>query len=440
VSVTVLANTAANDQALCHTDAVLSAVSRECRPMLLNDPFTLLLLITPFGVMTAILLCLSSMSLSKHNAPLYWWLGGDLLLTAYRTADILQPDLLAPEYAWLGIFSPQNALLASTTLLLAAIGAHTAALLQFDERHGRRAFLLRVVWVPPVLYAVIAVLTLHTSWLLPWFSLMAFLTVAYQFRISLTLKDRYRGAWGLLAGQAAVMYFHASSALMLVIDPLPPLPFDEPDLLSRGALAVDFMVSFLFTLSFALMLQERLRMQLLQISVTDALTGALNRRGATPMLDQAWAQAASAERTMAVVMIDLDHFKQINDRFGHSVGDTVLQRFAETVFSLKRSADIFVRWGGEEFLLVLPHTDVSQAQQFLDRLRERLLSQDLNEHLPVHIAFSAGLAQTSQGAGDNFEEVLRAVDRALYRAKLRRDRVEVVQSSDYAAAEAVQTL
>ncbi|MCD5992852.1 GGDEF domain-containing protein [Pseudomonas sp. CDFA 602] len=398
--------------------------------MLLNDPFTLLLLITPFGLMTAVLLCLSCMSMSQRNAPLYWWLAGDLLLTAYRLADILQPGLLAPEYAWLGIFSPENALLASTTLLLAAIGCHTAALIQFHQDTTRPHLALRVVLLPALLYGVLAAVMLHTSWLLPWFSVMALLAIACQFRISLGLKDRYRGAWGLLAGQAVVMYFHASSALGLIIEPIGPLPFDEPDLLSRPALAMDFMVSFLFTLSFALMLQEQLRRQLYLLGVTDALTGAMNRRGAAATLAKEWSQAAQGKYSVAVAMIDLDNFKAINDTFGHSVGDSALQRFADAVFVLKRAPDIFVRWGGEEFLLVFPRTSVQQAQGILDQLSESLKSLEIAPRLPLRIGFSAGLAETMVAQNDHFEALLRAVDKALYRAKQHRGRVEVVELAD----------
>ncbi|SHM91067.1 diguanylate cyclase (GGDEF) domain-containing protein [Pseudomonas asturiensis] len=398
--------------------------------MLLNDPFTLLLLITPFGLMTAILLCLSCMSLSRRNAPLYWWLAGDLVLTAYRVADMLQPGLLAPDYAWLGIFSPEQALLASTGLLLVAIGCHTAALIQFHERTGDRYFYATVVLTPALLYCVIAVLILSTSWLLPWFSFMALLVIGYQFKVSLGLKDRYRGAWGLLAGQAVVMYFHGSSALQLIIEPIGPLPFDEPDMLSKGALAMDFMVSFLFTLSFALMLQEQLRMQLYTLGVTDALTGAMNRRGAAATLDREWAHASSGKYPLAVAMIDLDNFKVINDTFGHAVGDTALQCFAQTVFTLKRSPDIFVRWGGEEFLLVFPRTSARQAQDFLDRLRDVLKARELEPGLPLRIGFSAGLAETTVDHHPSFERLLSAVDKALYRAKQHRDRIEVVTTAD----------
>lgn len=398
--------------------------------MLLNDPFTLLLLVTPFGLMTAILLCLSCMSLSGHNTSLYWWLAGDMVLTAYRLADILQPGLLPADYAWLGIFSPEQALLASTGLLLVAIGCHTAALIQFHERTGERYFHATVVLMPALLYSVIAWLTLHSSWLLPWFSFMALLTIGYQFKVALGLKDRYRGAWGLLVGQAVVMYFHGTSAVQLIVEPIGPLPFDEPDLLSRGALAMDFMVSFLFTLSFALMLQEQLRMQLYTLGVTDALTGAMNRRGAATTLDKEWTQASKGRYPMAVAMIDLDNFKVINDTFGHAVGDRVLQCFAQAVFTLKRSPDVFVRWGGEEFLLVLPRTSVQQAQSLLDRLRDALDVRELEPGLSLRIAFSAGLAEATTCHHESFEGLLRAVDRALYRAKQHRDRIERVIMAD----------
>jgi diguanylate cyclase (GGDEF)-like protein len=198
------------------------------------------------------------------------------------------------------------------------------------------------------------------------------------------------------------------------------------------AMVMDFMVSFLFTLSFALMLQEQLRMDVLQLSITDTLTGALNRRGAAPILTREWKQAGHQRYPLAVAMIDLDNFKAINDAHGHSTGDAALQTFASTVMRLKRKTDVFVRWGGEEFLLVFPHTDIQQAQHFMARLREALRQPQPGSHLPLRLAFSAGLADASAaGSDENFEVLLKALDKALYRAKRQRDRVEVVELVDF---------
>lgn len=399
--------------------------------MLLSDPFSLLLIVIPFGIMTALLLCLSYVGPGRSSTALHWWLLGELLNTSYRVSELLQPGLLMPQLSWLEILSPQAAFLASTGLLITSIGFHTLALRHFLGDPGTPAVQVRLVVVPPLVYLAGALILLNTSWVLPWFSGMAMLVAAFQLRVCLKLRSQYRGVWGIIMTLTFAFGFHAWSAIGLLIEPIPPLPFDEPDMPSRMALVVDFVVSFLLTLGFALMLQEQLRMQALKLSITDVLTGALNRRGAQAILNQEWAQAMLGRHPMAVAMIDLDNFKNINDKYGHAVGDSALQVFADTVFSLKRHSDVFVRWGGEEFLLLFPRTDIQQAQVFMARLREALASRELDPALPLRIAFSAGLTQTDASLpSQSFDALLNTVDHALYRAKLHRDRVEVVGAQD----------
>ncbi|WP_295476802.1 GGDEF domain-containing protein [uncultured Pseudomonas sp.] len=399
--------------------------------MLLSDPFSLLLVLTPFGVMTALLLCLSYVGPGRSSKALHWWLLGELFNTSYRLSEMLQPGLLVPQLHWLEILSPRAALLASTGLLIASIGCHTVALLHFTGAAGSRARQARLLLILPLLYLSIALMLLDTAYIVPWFAGIAALGIALQMRPCLGLLRRYRGAWGIFATQLFAFGFQAWSCVSLLVEPLGPLPFDEPDMPSRMALLVDFMVSFLLTLGFALMLQEHLRLQAVQLSITDVLTGALNRRGAQSILDQQWKQALLGHCPMAVAMIDLDNFKRINDQYGHAVGDSALQVFAATVFALKRHSDVFVRWGGEEFLLLLPNTDIQQAQAFMQRLREALSSRQLDARLPLRLAFSAGLTQTGRSpAPQSFDALLRSVDHALYRAKVQRDCVELVGEAD----------
>jgi diguanylate cyclase (GGDEF)-like protein len=400
--------------------------------MLLNDPVTLLLVIIPFGLMTTLMLCLSYVGTSTHRAPLHWWIAGDLVLAAYRAVDLLQPGVLPQGYESLALFAPQTAFVASTAGLLLAIGFHTLALHQLSERPRSHAWHARILLAPVLLYGIGARVLLHNPFMLSWFFLFCVVTIGIQFWVTWPLRTRFRGAWALLAGHAALLLFHGHSTVTLAMNPPGPLSFEEPDMFSLPALAMDFMVSFLFTLSFALMLQEQLRQQVMQLSITDTLTGALNRRGAVSTLfRQDWHQSALQRYPLSVAMIDLDNFKQINDQHGHLTGDTALQTFAGTVKKLKRKDDVFVRWGGEEFLLVFPGTDIQQAQVFMTRLRDALSVEKRDGALPFPIGFSAGLAQSSSmNSQQDFEALLRSVDKALYRAKRVRGRVELVEAVD----------
>lgn len=395
-------------------------------PMLLNDPLTLLLLITPFGLLTTLMLCLSGVGIGKRHTPLLWWLAGDLLLAAYRSVDLLQPGVATGSYARLAVLSPVSAFLANTALLMLAIGGHTLALGHLAGRACSPLRQLLVLSGPALVYGVGASVLLHGAYIVPWFLLLTLSSIALQLCVTYPLKRRYRGAWGLLAGQLALLLFHGYNTLQMLIKPLPPLPFDEPDMFSLAALGMDFMVSFLFTLCFGLMLQEQLRLDILQMSLTDTLTGALNRRGATAQLFEGPRRlAAPANYPMCVALLDLDNFKRINDQYGHAAGDIALRVFASNVLRLKPQDVLFARWGGEEFLLVFPHTHLDTARQFLGQLRQALSEA---KDSPAPIRFSAGLAQTHAMATQSaFETVLHAVDQALYRAKSVRDRVEWVE-------------
>lgn len=392
--------------------------------MLLNDPLTLLYLITPFGLMTTLVLCLSYVGHGRHSPALHAWIVGDLVLAAYRVVPMLQPGLVPEHLPWLGLFTPGQCFTLNIALLLVAIGAHTLALHYMGERSMSNQRILATVLGPALAFALGAQALLPSGWVLPWFTGWLALAITWQLCATWSLRQRYRGAWGLIVGHVALILFHAGSTLAMLVETPPALVLDTPDLPSLAALAMDFMVSFLFTLSFALMLQEQLRHQIQHLSVTDSLTGAFNRRGASTLLRQEWAQALMRRYPAAVAMIDLDHFKRINDQHGHAVGDAALQLFARTVHALKRESDVFVRWGGEEFLLVFPHTEAEQAQGFLDRLTTALAA---DRQLPFTLSFSAGLADTrSLAARQDFETLLGHVDQALYRAKQVRGRVEVV--------------
>ncbi|REE92212.1 GGDEF domain-containing protein [Cupriavidus plantarum] len=403
--------------------------------MSFHDPVTLLLIITPFGLMTTLLLCLSYVGLGKDNASLHWWIAGDLLLAAYRIAAMLQPGVPQGALEWMPVMTPLAAFVTGTTLLLAAVGAHTLALLRLDAPSGEGqpsgTLLKRLGVALPLIYACGAPMAVRAGYALPWHSLFMVVTIVIQIGLTLRLARRYRGALGLLAGQTVIVVYHAWSAPMLARHPLPPQAFEHVFLPTVPALMMDVIVSFLFTLSYALALQEQLRLRIVQLSITDSLTGALNRRGAVSILNDAWARASAERHPIAIAMVDLDNFKRINDQYGHSAGDAALQRFADTVTRLKRQSDVFVRWGGEEFLLLLPRTDIGQAERFLARLRDNLKSLPLTPALPFHLEFSAGLADNhATVATPDFEAALRAVDKALYRAKVERDRVEVVSEAD----------
>lgn len=160
-----------------------------------------------------------------------------------------------------------------------------------------------------------------------------------------------------------------------------------------------------------------------ELAEVDELTGALNRRSIMRALGEEIARARRSRTTCTLALIDLDWFKRINDRFGHPAGDEVLRTFAIAMFANIRTIDKFGRYGGEEFLLILPETSDSAAQRTLDRLRVIVADLDWSAISPgLAVTMSAGLAMLRPD--DSPESILARADAALYRAKdLGRNRV-----------------
>jgi diguanylate cyclase (GGDEF)-like protein len=152
------------------------------------------------------------------------------------------------------------------------------------------------------------------------------------------------------------------------------------------------------------------------LATCDELTGLTNRRAAMERMQQELAVRTRAEPLMSVALIDLDHFKHINDNHGHAAGDAVLRRFADCARSTVRVGDTMARWGGEEFLLVMPATSSDDAMRGMERLREQLHQQAFDDIAPgLAVSFSAGVAEC-MGAGD-LEAAIERADKAMYQAK-----------------------
>ena len=162
------------------------------------------------------------------------------------------------------------------------------------------------------------------------------------------------------------------------------------------------------------------RRQLLQLASEDNLTGVPNRGHTVKLAAAALQSARARSQPLTVALLDFDHFKEINDHCGHAAGDHVLREFAQLARGALRASDVLGRWGGEEFLLVLPETTLDTALSSIERLRLLALgiaipAHDRPQPLP-RVTFSAGLATTTEGAG-SLDEIVARADAALYEAK-----------------------
>ena len=171
-------------------------------------------------------------------------------------------------------------------------------------------------------------------------------------------------------------------------------------------------------------LEEKVRLRTLELEAanraldmqarTDALTGLLNRRGFESQMAFALALARRSQRDLSLIAVDVDHFKRVNDTYGHEAGDEVLRRLGQTLAARLRSSDVVARLGGEEFVALLPDTDLTGAQAIAQALVDAMAEQ----HDPVvgRITVSAGVG-TMRDLQDTGADMLRRADAALYEAK-----------------------
>ncbi|MCA6215048.1 GGDEF domain-containing protein [Ideonella sp. B7] len=158
----------------------------------------------------------------------------------------------------------------------------------------------------------------------------------------------------------------------------------------------------------------RERMVAMQVlASTDPLTGLPNRRAMLEQLDNLLALAQRGRQVLSVLLLDIDHFKQVNDNHGHEVGDQVLSQLGQVLSSQVRACDLVGRWGGEEFLLLAPATLLEEARELAERIRQAVAT----TAFPHGRVLTVSLGVTQYRPDDHREALLRRADQALYRAK-----------------------
>jgi diguanylate cyclase (GGDEF)-like protein len=199
---------------------------------------------------------------------------------------------------------------------------------------------------------------------------------------------------------------------------------EEVDIAAVEAGAVDYLVKGALTprlleraLRYALKLDETLA-QLRQLAQHDELTRLFNRREFKRILEEEWDRSVRFQRPFSLVMVDIDHFKKINDVHGHQTGDEVLRHVASLLAGQVRNVDRVARYGGEEFALIMIETDRVGAAETIKRLGVLLAETPciVNSSLTIDVTLSAGIAASLEDAG-SATELVAAADRALYAAK-----------------------
>lgn len=251
----------------------------------------------------------------------------------------------------------------------------------------------------------------------------AFLIAALSFFIARDLLLRPTGNTPAIR---VTGYIYASNAVVFLIRAI--VAQDSPeavDLLNPNGVAAAMLLWLLctiiaITLGMVLMTAERLQADLNKQANHDPLTGALNRRSFSLLYEKAIAHSRRHTLPLSVLMIDLDNFKQVNDQLGHDFGDKVLCSFVAVAQKVLRQEDVFCRFGGEEFVALLPNTPSTAAVIVANRLRsafaiDSALIDSKQSHESFAITASIGIAELN--CDESFEDLLRRADNALYQAK-----------------------
>lgn len=307
----------------------------------------------------------------------------------------------SPLLAWLNVLS---------------VGLYAAANRLLVRRWNRCALLL--IWLEVVGHAVIG-----TLWI-GWDAGFNYYLVMFIPAIMVSI-DWPRS--GVPLGLLFVIYL----GLHLVSNRLGPLaPIDETALALLNIFNVSiFFAMASYTARFYYVLVRRTEGRLREHATRDALTQLSNRRHLLELADSERARARRDDMPLSLVIVDIDHFKQINDGLGHDIGDRVLVHVSGLFRACCRDSDSVARWGGEEFLFLLPNTEAEAAMNFAERVRRAVARQPLaSEGAPV--ACSVSLGVTSLTIHETLEEAIARADRALYQSKMTgRDRVTLVSAA-----------
>lgn len=301
----------------------------------------------------------------------------------------------APLLAWLNVLS---------------VGLYAVANRLLVWRWNRSALVL--IWLEVVGHAVIG--TLWVGW-----------DAGFNYYLLMFIPAiMVSGDWPRVGGPLGVLFliYLGLHVVSNQLGPLTPISHTALALLNIFNVSIFFAMAS-YTARFYYLLVRRTEGRLREHATRDTLTRLFNRRHLLELADSELARAQRDQAPLSLAIVDIDHFKQINDALGHDVGDRVLVHVSGLFQICCRASDTVARWGGEEFLFLLPNTGGDAALDFADRVRRTVASHPLeSEEAPVVCTVSLGVA--SLAPDETIKEAIMRADRALYESKTAgRDRV-----------------
>lgn len=373
------------------------------------------LLLVNVLVMATLAACLGLVAQRERRDGLLLWAGS---LAAHSAAYLL--------FSLRGMASDWLSILLANVLLAASFALMLEGLAQFQQAPLRR----RYAWAPVGLALVIFVLFLPDARMRTLLGSLLILLQLTQLAMQLRLRWAVTPGRGKHFVQMAFLVFAAMMAvraLALLLGWMQITSITDSSAAQAATFLLATVTMMLANFGMVVMTKEQADERNRVLAMEDELTSLHNRRYIQQTLAQHVAQARRMQRALSVLMLDIDHFKRVNDNHGHLSGDRVLKDLAQCVRERLRAQDIAGRWGGEEFIVILPDTDAAGAQVLAEKLRvavERMRFSALDGQ-PIPLTVSVGLHQLSAAYEDDRDDMVGAADRALYRAKEKgRNRVE----------------
>ena len=304
-----------------------------------------------------------------------------------------------------------------------------AAVYQFQGRPVRWALLL----APPLLVLVfVSVFIDNFPARVSFVGLVIGLQALWALLAALSHRHATvgRGQWLLVAGLLLEAVVLGVRALVAISTHSEATNILQSSALQTMTFLATFSVVLVSSVGFVFMSRDRADENNRVLAALDPLTGVANRRSLIAALDRDMARAQRMREPMALMMVDIDHFKNVNDRYGHPAGDKVLCSVVEVLRERVRSQDLVGRYGGEEFMVLLPDTTAKGGYLLAQQLCEAVQALRLeHEGQPIPVTVSIGVYGGRLQPGDHWDMLISAADRALYEAKDRgRNRVEVVEA------------
>ncbi|MFT3891299.1 MAG: diguanylate cyclase [Anaerolineales bacterium] len=250
---------------------------------------------------------------------------------------------------------------------------------------------------------------------------MVFILIVRLWR---TRKTSLRFSVNLMLGIFLIHgMFLTIRTISLMLDP--PQATSNLSLTQSATYLLSFALSFFWSMGFILMVSQRLRNDLMEVATIDVLTRIPNRRATQTFFEKELSRAQRTQGEFTVLLIDIDNFKKVNDRWGHAAGDDVLVQTASILQSMIRKQDLVGRWGGEEFLVIVPGP--CDVKMLAERIRNEIANTHYS-HAKGTFGITVSIGVACANSSDQIDQLLKNADRALYHSKKTKNTVSVAEA------------